>query len=617
MRIIKFNIFSFLIILGFVSHSQIVDDSTKQDISFDRTGYFLKEDIYRSDTNLRPLTYDDRFDVYQYNFNDSCLIQNLGVHGSAGRKYFESFNTELGNFDGVDVYEYLAFQDEDVKYYDTKTPFSYMAYRQNVGGPGQFEAEFSRSHEDIASVGFQLRRISSPFNQGLNPDDVLLLDNTALLVNGSFQAPNGKYKILANYRYMKQNVNENGGAIQVDTISSDDLILEDFVDTHLSGVQVQEKRNEWSVYQEYLPFGAGAFKLFHELDRIKKVNSYIDNSVGSHVDFYKNTYLSPEATQDSNVYRAITNKVGINGAYKAISYSGFLKNRWWKYESDTNLWDTSTVVKKRLSDNYLGGTLGFKTKKANGNGLLEIGLDGTSKVSLNTDLRFLKINFLNLVNRPTIRQNSWQENHFSWQNDFRNIEVQDLQIKPYFRNKKVDLYGMLRLQSLKNYIYYSDSLIPVQDKERQSIFVVGAHAGVELGNFYLSNYSQYANLGNAFYLPTPEFYSHLNVNYSLRSISWLRALRGKIGVDAFYFSSHNPLQFRADLQAFAVQNELQDDGYLKADAYLDLKYKTVQFTLKGVNLLQSLSGNDGYYPTFGYFGRKRGVEFGIKWMFFG
>lgn len=615
MKSLKFNILILLLVLGSGLFSQIVDDSTKQNISFDRTKYFLKEDVYRSDTTLRALQYDKNFHVFHHNFNDSLLLQNLGVHGTAGRFYFEDFNTDLGNFDGVDGYKYLAFKDSDVKYYDTKTPYSFMEYRQNTGGPAQFEAVYAQSYEDIASLGFQFRRMTSPFNQGANPNDIALLENTALLVNGSFKSKNGKYTVLANYRYMKQKLNENGGV--VDSLATDDLILEDFVETNLLDVNVEEKKNEWSVYQEYLPFGAGELKLFHSFDRVKKVNSYIDNNVATNRAFYKDTLLSSIATQDSNVFRALTNEVGLNGRYKAVSYSVYLKNRWWKYESDTNLWDTATVEIKRLSDNYVGGTLGFKKGRLNGNSRLEIGFDRTSKLSLKSSLGFVNISFLNLVNRPSLRQNSWQENHFSWQNDFENVQIQDLQIKPFFKKGKLDFYGLLRLQSYKNYIYYSANLVPVQDPERKNVVIAGAHLGVDLGNFNVSNYGQYANMGRAFYLPAPQFYNHLNINYSLKSIPWLKALRGQIGMDGFAFSGHKPLQYRGDLQGFAVQDELEDEGYVKLDAYLDVRYKTVQFTLKGVNLLQSLGGNDGYYPTAFYFGRKRGVEFGIKWTFFG
>lgn len=597
---------------------QIVDDSTVTNLSFSQTQYFLKKDVVRGDTTFRKITQDRRFDRFQHNFDDQNLMQILGIYASAGRSYLSDFPMELGNHDGLDSYNYLAFQDPEVRYYDTKTPYSSLTYQQGLGTQGLLEGEYAQSYQNIATIGAKVRRITSNDNLGTNPNNLSYSENIALQFNGAYRSKNNRYRALLNYRYMKHDVLEHGGALLDSTtlLDLDGLILADFVPTNLEEVSVIDKRNEWSVYQEFKPFGRDKVKIFHELNRIKKVNSYIDQNLQANQAYYPALLLDSAATQDSNVFRMIENKVGLNGRLADFSYTVFLKNRLWKYQADTNLTDTASLTLRRQSDTYVGGSLTYHHDQFEGDLYLEQGIDGTRKIAANTDLKYLKVSFLNLLNRPSLRSLSWSDNHFSWQNDFENTEITRLKLEPYLDLKQVKLGVFALFQSYQNYVYYGDDFRPVQQTDRRSIALYGAHGQFNWRQFKFYQFGQFAQLNNADFVRMPTIYTHSNVDYT-HQFKTLKTLDLNVGLDLFYFNGHSPMLYRADVQRFSTQQGFQDQGYLKLDAYLNARYKTVSAYIKAVNILQGLNRNSGYYPTVGYFGRQRAIEIGLKWVFFG
>lgn len=597
--------------------SQLVDDSTVTNISLNQTGYYLKNDVFIGDTIRREIKQEERFDIYRYNLLPGQMTQNLGMYGSASLNLMTPYNTNLGAYDGISIYEHLAYQDADVKYYDTKVPYSFMSYRQSFGGTSYADGGYTQSVGESSNLGFEVRRFSTPINLGANPNNDQYSENTAFKFHASHLSKNGLYKALLNYRYMKNSANEIGGASYDSTMTNKDSVITiDYVETLLSGVVSEEKRNEWSFYQELSPFSNGGLKLFHSFDRTKKVNSYKDKSLSANRDYYGVLADTVTALQDSNVYKVIENKVGINGRLGQISYSGYLKNRLWKYESDTNRWDTSTVVLNYESDFYVGGDLFFQNKKRDVHALLEaeFGLDGTSKVELTSDLKYLKLSYLTLSNRTGLKQEKFQERHYQWDNDFKNYFVTDLKIEPYFKGKKIYASAYYRLQTYKNYVYYSDSLTPIQDNETRLANYIGGQVQIKLNKWKIGQYVQMATLDNVKFIAVPEVYAQTNIDYNFK-VKWLPALRTNIGFDVIYFSEYKPMAFRSDLQSFVSQDEFLEDGYVKLDVYVNFRYKTVQVSVKGINLLEGVM-SEGYYPTVGYFGKKKGVELGIKWMFF-
>lgn len=596
----------------------LVDDSTITNISFSQTKYFTKQDVFVGDTIRRSIDDNSRFDLFQHSFLDDNLIQDLGMFASAGYSMYIPYNKNLGNFDGINVYDYLAYQDNQVKYFDTKVPYSNLAFRQNFGGALLASGAYTQSRSDIFNFGFEFKRSRTPLNFGSNPEDVKFSENTTALIHASFITPSKLYKALINFRFMNQSVFETGGVVFAnDSINTDSLITQIFAEQKLVNAFSQEKRNEWSFYQELSPFKNGEIKLFHSFDRTKKVNRYEDLNLKTNKSYYQNFYQDTTITKDSNVYRVVENKIGLSGKFGQVSYAGYLKNRSWIYEADTNLWDTASVSIKRKNDLYFGGDLFYQTKARNVNARLnlEIGVDGTRKFDFVSDFKYLKIKFLDLKNLVSLRQQNYQENHYLWSNNFSPYSVREIRIEPYYSSKKIAVSAFWSTQTYTNFVYYSKELVPFQDSTSQDGQLIGFSGKMKLTKWYFSQFFQIASVDKLVFMSVPKLYSHTNIAYNF-SFKKLRSLKMAVGSDLYFFTKYSPLGFRSDLQNFVVQDKLVQKEYLILDTYLVVEYKTVDFSLKGINLLQGAARRNGYYPTANYFGRKRGVEIGARWSFF-
>lgn len=609
-----------LLLLTYVGFGQsVVDDSTVTNISFEQSKYFTKQDVYVGDTILRSVQEGDRFDFFQYSFRDSSLLQDLGAYGSAATSMYVPYNKNLGHYDGVSSFDYLTYKDENVKYYDTKTPYSFLSYRQRFGGVQWANGGYTQSAGKVANFGTEVKRFNTPLNLGANPNNNSYADHFSLVVHASFIAPSKLYKALVNYRFMKQTVVDNGGIkFDNDSVDTDSIIVEDFVTKNLTNAFAQDKRNEWSLYQELSPFKDGQIKLYHNLNRTKKVTNFEDKNLSVNKAYYQNYDTSDVAIKDSNVYRVIENQVGINGRINQISYAGYLKNRLWKYEADTNLWDTASVLINRKSDTYIGGDLFYQTKARDVNARLnlEIGFDGTRKFDFVSDFKFLKIRYLDLKNHATLRQQNLSGNYYNWSNKFDPYVMSDLRIEPYYKGKKFYVSAYWSKQYYDRYVYYREDLLPFQDTVAVEGQMFGFNGYVNLKKWKLGQFIQVSNVEDIKFMAVPKFYTHTNLNYRF-SLKKLKSLKMIVGADVYYFSKYKPLSYRSDLQSFVVQDKFEEPGYVILDTYVNIKYKTVDFSLKGINLLQGLGNNNGYYPTPGYYGRKRGVEIGLKWSFFG
>lgn len=121
-----------------------IDDSTKVIYGPRTARYFLEEDIFNNYKTLYQIdtSYDD---FHRYNFVQRADFQlvDLGNFGTAARNVFFRPIEQLGTQFGFDAYSPYAYQINDVKYYDTKSPYTNLYL--TLGGGGQNILRFDHS----------------------------------------------------------------------------------------------------------------------------------------------------------------------------------------------------------------------------------------------------------------------------------------------------------------------------------------------------------------------------------------------------------------------------------------------------------------------------------------
>jgi hypothetical protein len=137
-----------------------LDDSTKQIYGPNSTHFFLESDILNAKLVNRNI--DTSLHLFQrYLFQEKAyfLTANLGNEGTAVRNIFVKFPNALGTHLGYNAYMPYAFETDEVKYYNTKSPFSDIDYSLGGGGQTRLNFSFARNIDSLWNMGLELQRV--------------------------------------------------------------------------------------------------------------------------------------------------------------------------------------------------------------------------------------------------------------------------------------------------------------------------------------------------------------------------------------------------------------------------------------------------------------------------
>jgi len=94
-----------------------------------------------------------------------------------------------------------------------------------------------------------------------------------------------------------------------------------------------------------------------------------------------------------------------------------------------------------------------------------------------------------------------------------------------------------------------------------------------------------------------------------------RKMHVQLGIDLHWKSSYFAYNYDPATQQFFLQNELEVPNYLVADIFFNFQLIRGLVFLKVINVLEGLQA-EGYQATPFYPGQGRGIDLGVKWLFF-
>jgi hypothetical protein len=156
MKIKRFLLISGLL-FPFAGLSQILNDSTLQIYGPSSTGFFFESSLMQDDTLLQhPDTLIDGFRFMTINKQNGWFWQDLGNEGTATKSFLlttpDNPFTETGfnNFS-----PYFAPKIAKIKYYNTHSPFTNMAYTQSTNGLGNLQFSFRCAPNSLIKTIFR------------------------------------------------------------------------------------------------------------------------------------------------------------------------------------------------------------------------------------------------------------------------------------------------------------------------------------------------------------------------------------------------------------------------------------------------------------------------------
>lgn len=619
LRVLYKFLLSFALVLFMCVHAlaQILDDSTKNVYGPNTTKYVLEKDIKFNqpvDHSLDTLLND--FHQYTFIERSEYKYQNLGNLATASNPVYYSPPSVIGATSGFYVYNPYFLHPDQIRYFDTRSPYSHLFYGIGGNGRSYVDIDFSRNINPNWNVGFDFRRISADKQLGplASRDDKNSVSNAYDLYT-RYYSPNKKYQILANFSRLGHTVAEAGGIVPDASGQISELFGYEDAVIWLQQAESREVRSNIHVYQEYVL--KPAFQLYHELDLTNQENSFRSDLNPSDT-LYFNDIRFDTSTVDQSTFRQFQNEFGVKGDVADLFYSFYIKRRDLEYKNEYLTRQGvrgSSIIE---GENYGGFNLRFDVNDATQvGGFGEYMLGGNFKLGGYVNTSLFDFSYEKYLYQAPYKYQAYSGNHYAWSNNFDPVSSDILKGNIKVRLPFMSLVPEVSYANIRNQIYFNTDTVPAQMGKAASLLSAGFRLNISfLKRFHLKNYFVYTNISGpgADVFRTPEMFANVQFFYS--NLFFNEKLNLQAGINLHYQSAYFADAYEPVTQQFFLQNSFQVPEYVLADVFINFKINRARVFLKMNNITQIAGIDPGYFTTPYYTGLKGTFDVGIHWKFF-
>ena len=526
--------------------------------------------------------------------------------------------------------DHILFSNNEVRYYLPEQPYTDLHYVMGPKKQQDLGASFNRRITKNFTLGMRLWLINSPGTY----DRSFTKDNNFYLT-GQYYTKNRRYGIIANYLYNKDQFHESGGFLH-DSIFE----LHQETDPSVIPVQLSEAQNKIRTNGFYVE---QYFNLSPPDSTHKKSRRMFDaGSISYAFQYQKNYLIYSDKPVDSLFYQAFPTVYNDStGTYDSI-YQLHYRNtfRWssvgYNESKLSQVFRLSfgvhldRIEQKLAYDTVLShinevtpfGNLSlwlFKRSYLDAHGQITVGgynngdfeLTGGLMQYLGSEKKNigrLKFN-AKIINRmPAWYFSHYKSNRFNWNLNLKKERF--LILSGEYLYKGIALGA--RMQTLNNYTYFNDSVVPEQNKQTGTVLQIFGNGTIPIRSFGVNfrGVFQTTSMKNSIHLPA--FTGMLDLYFK----NWIFHKHGKLqtGLQFSYFTKYYADAYMPALRTFYVQHNTAIGDYLMITAYATLKVRTFRMFVKATNL-RGYSGIYNYFSTPHYPDIAPGVIFGITWRF--
>ncbi len=593
----------------------VLDDSTQMIYGPSTALHFYEDDIlnnrdstrYRLDTSL---TY-----VHRWTFLDQAWnrIVDLGNYGTATRSRYYQPHQQVGAQLGFRAYDPYAVSSEEIKYYDTRSPLTEMAYVLGGRGRNLLRFGFNQNITKSLNMGFRVQRFTSNKQYGTfsaSRSESNLVSNWNFVFQTSYFSTNKKYTLLANYNHLNHQVKEQGGALNaIDT-------LEYEAPARLAdNARSWERRHVFHVYQQYKL--ANGFQLFQQgeytnvIDRFEDPNPVLSETNG----VYRQILYDSSSTFQGIYYRLFDTKLGIKGNFSGFNYRAYYRPRIFRTVNEYNDSDsTRGTYRQSRFENIVGVWLSYYLKDSTQHLIAEgehsLGRDFLLRANLST--RWFRAGYQTSFWSPDLIMQRYESNHLRWANNFNLSGANTIYGALPIKTGKVQFTPELQYHLVSNYLYYDTAAVAQQFSGSFSLLRIGAKFSGQSKRFAVKGEGYYTINSNTDVIRIPALFLSGELTFDF---VYAKVLFVQLGVAAYYRSTYLADAYMPLTQQFYLQNDLPVNNYAVADAFATLRINRVRLLLKMSHINQGL-GVPGYYTTPRYLGLQRTFSFGVFWPLF-
>ena len=547
-------------------------------------------------------------------------------------------------------------------FYNTRIPMTLLSY--NFGGgrdnsQDRLTGVFSGNVNKKLQIGANLDYLYSKGSYNNQADK-----NLAWGLSGSYMGD--RYELQAFYNHYNLLNKENGG-ITDDLYITDPELLQGgnasispkTIPTRLTAAHNRIKGQEllinnrykvgyWQVtppndtvpddtieHREYIPVSS----FIWTLDYRKSHHMFLNQSPQEAREFWRNTYLRDDGTNDVTSYWSLKNTVGVSllegfHKYAKFGIAAYLTHEIRRYNqavdsiplgadrpegltpypfdvklapkaTENLLWAGAQLTKQRgsLLRYDVTGRIGFAGPVA-----------GDIHVSGNVSTRFkvfgdsVTINaYGNFSNEeaPYLMKN-FVSNHFIWHNDFG--KIRRLRLGGWLTLPHTGTYINAGVENIQNMIYFGENCMPVQNGGSVQVVSMTLKQDFKVGMLHWDNRLTFQTSSDDRVLPLPKFAVYSNL-YLLFKVA--RVLHVQFGVDCDYYTKYYAPDYQPATTTFYNQREIKCGNYPFMNAYANMKLGKARFYVMFSHVNQGLCGNN-YFAMPHYPMNPRRFQLGVS-----
>jgi hypothetical protein len=605
--------------------SRVIDDSTRQVYGPTTSRYYFERDVfYNRDEYHHIDTFIRNFHRFNYVQKYENLYQDLGNIGTSIQPIFYKSPSVIGVKSGFQSYD-LYWDDEVLKYYDTKSPFTNLDVDLGGGGRASTRVSFSRNINPRWNFGFTYRGLFIDKQIQRRGKGDRHAKATYYDMYTAYQSKDSTYRLFLNFRRMYHQVDEYGGVLESRVSQFSDFFAED-AEPSLREAESNDLRANLHFAHQY-KIGK-ALQLYHQFDLYEQTNQFVNDyaneaHAADYFDYDEMDALSVRGTYDEAEFRTNRNEVGIKGSLLKLFYNGFYAIR--NYQMNYNLLEEDTLlVRTKGSESYLGGRVSFKLDSlVEVNGLLEVQQEGNLRIEGEIKSRWFEASLKQTLYEPTFAQQAYRGSHDSWNNSFDKVESTWLNGYLHYNSRWLSVSPGVTFTRLRNYVYFREidvdfgqTVLPFQSSGNQIYVAPEFNVSFTfLKHIILSGRGIYTHIleNNDDALQLPELFVNGQLAYA--NIFFNGNLDMHAGAEVHWKSSYYAPGYDVASRQFYTQTTIKVPAFPVIDIFFNAKIKRGRIFLKYHNLVQVFT-KEGYLPTPYYPGQKNIVDFGFDWQFY-
>jgi hypothetical protein len=600
--------------------AQIVDDSTRLVYGPQTTTYVRESSIYyQSGHQYHPDTAVRNFYRFLPVEQSGYRLQDLGNIGTALQPIFYTLPREIGARSGFTVYDYWFNDPEEIRYYNTRSPYTRLFYSQGGNGRSWVDVTHARNITPRWSAGVDFRRITADKQIGptRTRDDKQTV-STAYNVYTWYRDSVDRYQLMAHLSRMRHRVQEPGGILvgAQPPASITEIIQYANSPVRRANARSEELRVNQHLYHQYKL--VSALQLYHILDRTTSDNIYADQAPDSAYYRVRIPTGSGPLTEDFNT-RIFQNQAGIKGGYRAGQWNAYIKHRAVRFRPNPE-------EEFEVNEVGAGGYLALQPDTVRTLRLeAELRTDGQYRFEALAQNNWLQLHYQRSQYKPAFIYQYRNTLVDQWNRDFRDPTADRLEGTLMLKLGPLSLQPGLQLSIVQNPLYLrAESLSgnsrplgirPEQGAAAQMI-APRLRFSLQLGEYlHWDGDAQYTRVsGNsAIAFQVPDWL--VNTSVYFEGPMFGGNMIGQLGVDihmkaAYYADAYDPA-----LRQFVVQQDFLVPSYPIANLFFGFKINRTRIFARMSHLNQGMTA-EGYFTTPYYSGLQRTFDLGIDWLFF-